>query len=455
MLSLKNPIPMKYTGRFSIKNLFAATALSIFASSSQKAQVAIISSDPGPGLRTVMAWSPEPGAFAYQIFRKDNLAAAYPATPINPAPIVPLSNCTAIKSLLLFPDSTAWKIVQRSLVDSTTALFNPCDLATITAASPKYPTLLQLAARSLPIAKAVGIAYEDASVVNGQQYFYKIVAINAGGNQIAVVANNLSVTAGIVTLPSAPSGLVAESGDNDVQLRWNDATGAAGYHLFRSITPNGFYQQISETPYTTRVKNKLNGDTIVPALYGFLDFQRWDNNGAPLAHSVGAALINGPYNGYNYYYKIKSVDLLGRTGTLSATPASAMPTDKTLPAVPSAVVTIADEASPNGAVEIRWLHVLNDANGHREMPGVVEYNLYRFESSIGNPDSSPSELVTGAPIPAPGGSGLAQMVIANDNAPGLRAVYGDKTWWYRVKAVDNAGNESPRSETHSEIAEPN
>ncbi|MBL7809164.1 MAG: hypothetical protein JNN28_15190 [Saprospiraceae bacterium] len=442
---------MKYTIRFS--NLFfslAITLLSVFAAKLQ-AQVAIVSSDPGPGLRTVMAWSPFANAHGYQIFRKDNLAAAYPVTPVNPSPLVPLSNCNAIRALLLFPDSTAWKIVQQSLADTSTVLFNPCDLGTITQASQKYPVLLQIAARSLPIAKAIGIAFEDGSVVNGQNYWYRIVAVNAVGNPIGEVATDLSVTAGVVTLPAPPTDLVAESGDNDVQLLWNDVKGAAGYHLFRSITPDGFYQQVSETPYASRFRNKLNGDTLIPAPYGFLDYQRWNDAGAPIPHQVGAAMINGPYNGYNYYYKIKSVDLLGRTGPLSASPATAMPMDKTVPGVPGGVTTIPDETSPNGAVDIRWVHVLNDANGHQEKPGVVEYKLYRFETSIGNPDELPSSLVTGAPIPAPAGSGLAQMVTATDNAPGLRAVYGDKTWWYRVKAVDNAGNESRWSAAFSAV----
>jgi fibronectin type 3 domain-containing protein len=441
---------MKTNSFLSKINRLAAVFALVFAGFALNAQVAIVSSDSGPGLRTAMAWPPFSGAAGYQIYRKTSLAATYPSTPVNPAPIAPIANCTAVRSLLLFPDSTAWKIAQRALRDST-ALFDPCNIASIAPASPKYAALLQIASRNLAIAKTAGLAYEDGSVTNGQAYWYRIEAVNAAGNPIGVVANDLNVTAGVVTLPPAPAGLVAEAGDNDVLLHWDDAPGAAGYHLYRSIAPNGLYQQVSETPYSARLKNKLNGDTLLPAKYGFLDYQRWDSTGTPVPHLVEGASINGPFNGYTYYYKIKSVDLLGRTGPMSAVFASAMPTDKTIPAVPAGLSTIPDETSANGSVEIRWLHVTNDANGHREMPGVVQYKLYRFETSVGNPDSLPSVQVTGAPIAAPGGTGNVQMVVTTDNSPNLRAQYGDKTWWYRVKAVDNAGNESRWSAAFSAV----
>jgi len=409
--------------------------------SSLTAQVSVVSTNPGSGLRTVMAWSPTAGAAGYQIFRKESLAAAYPATPLNPSVIAPLTNCTAIRTLLLTPDSTAWNLVSQGLSDST-ALFDPCNIAAIPTGSSKYQGLLQLAARNLSIAKAAGLAFEDASVVNGQSYFYRITAVNGVGTEIGVVANNLAVTAGTFILPPAPGGLVAEGGDNDVLVRWDNVANAAGYNVFRSVSPGGFYVQVNETPYTSLFRNKLNGDTLVPAAYGFLDLQRWDALGNPIPHTVQGSAINGPFNGYTYYYKLQSVDLLGRPGPLSVAFASAMPTDKTIPAVPGGVTTIADETSANGSVEVRWLHVTHDANGHREMPGVVEYRVYRYETSLGNPDSLISVLVGGTPVPAPTGSDPVQMVSIVDNSPSLRAQYGDRTWWYRIRAVDNAGNTS-------------
>ncbi|MBK8920110.1 MAG: hypothetical protein IPM81_01140 [Saprospirales bacterium] len=404
-----------------------------------QAQVHIISGDPGPGLRTVMAWSPSAGASGYQIYRKENLAAAYPATALNPAVIAPISNCTAIRTLLLIPDSSAWKLVAEGLSDSI-VLFNPCSLAAIPAGSTKYRRLLQLAARNLAVAKAAGLAYEDPTVLNGQSYWYRIVAVDGAGTEMAVVADDLAVTTGIITLPPAPDGIVAEGGDNDVLVRWDTVANAAGYQVYRSISPAGYYSRIDDTPYAALFRNKLNGDTLIPAAYGFLDFQRWDALGNPVSHFVDGSAINGPFNGYTYYYKVRSIDLLGRAGPLSAGAAAAMPTDKTRPAVPAGVTTIPDETSPNGSVELRWLHVTHDVNGHREMPGVVEYRVYRFETSLGNPDSLASALVSGMPVPAPGGSEPVQMTSVEDHAAGLRAQYGDRSWWYRIRAVDNAGN---------------
>jgi hypothetical protein len=403
-------------------------------------QVSIISSDPGPGLRTVMAWPPFTGAAGYQIFRKTSLAAAYPATPVNATPVAALTNCTAIRAILLTPDSTAWKLISRGLADST-ALFDPCNLASLLPGSVKYTRLLLMAGQNLAIAQVAGLGFQDATVANGTAYWYKIVAINVGGTQIGVVANDLPVTAGTFTLPPAPTGLVAEAGDNSVQIRWADATGAAGYHIYRSVSPGGFYKRVDETPFAVKVRHHLNGDTLIPAANSMLDFQRWDGLGNPIAHVVNGSSINGPFNGYNWYYKIQSIDLLGRPGPMSASFVSAMPIDKTPPAVPADVSTIPDETTTNGSVEVRWQHVTHDANGHLESPGVVEYRLYRFNTSTGNPDSMPSSLVGGIPVPAPApGSGTVQMVSTVDNAPNLRAQYGNQTWWYRVRAVDNAGN---------------
>lgn len=425
---------------------FSAVFAILLVSATFKAQTAIISSDPGPGLRIVMSWSPVSGAAGYQIFRKTSAGGAYPATPINPSVIEPLSNCTAIRTLLLNPDSSSWKLLSRGLAKGDT-LFDPCTLSSLTPGTQEYTRLLTLAARNIPVAKCAGLAFEDGAVSNGTAYWYRIVAVNGSGSPVSTVADNLNVTAGAVVLPAAPSGIVAEAGDNDILIRWNEQTGAAGYRVFRSITPGGFYQRVNETDYSLRFSNKLNGDTIIPSTPGFLDFQRFDPSGAPVAHDVNGALINGPKNGFTYYYKVQSVDLLGRAGAMSALYVSALPLDKTIPAVPAGVTVIPDETSVNGQIEVRWMHVTVDANGHLETPGVVEYQVYRFEGP-GNPDSLPAVLVGGSPVPAPV---TGSTVLVTDHSPGLRAVYGDRTWWYRIRAVDNAGNISRWSAAFSGV----
>ena len=393
-----------------------------------------ISSNPGPGLHITLNWDRAIGASGYNIYRKESLGDPYPTTPINAHPVQPASNCFVIRQLLLIPDSTSWKLVARALADSTP--FNPCLLNTIPIDSPRYKKLRLLARKNLQIAQAMGLAYNDAAVLNGKTYYYKIVALNGANLEIGVVATDLTVTAGVFTLPPPPSGVVAEAGDGEILLRWNDVSGAAGYKILRafkkSILP---YYPVNESDFSVRLTHKLNGDTLIPATEGFLDFSRWDSAGNPIPHTVKGLSIGGPVNGVQYYYKIQAIDLFDRVGTASSI-VSATPQDKTPPSVPGNITIAPDNI--NGTMGVRWRHVTLDVNGRLESPPVNHYELYRYENAD-NPDSIPGVLVyTNIPGPAKGVLGLD----TTDKSPNLRKKFGDKTWYYRLRAMDAAGNKS-------------
>ncbi|MGO4293679.1 hypothetical protein [Chitinophaga sp. RAB17] len=420
-----------------------------------------ISSKDGPGLYIALNWQPVSHAVKYNIFRKENITTAYPVTPINHLPVAPAGNCFTIKSLLITaPDSASWKIVAGSLAD--TALFDPCQMNTIHADSPKYTLLRQLTARNMPIARAAGLAYEDWSVLSGNTYFYRIVGLDAAGNQLGEAGTDLKVVAGVFTPLPAPTGIVAEAGDAMIQIRWNTVPGAGGYVVERSVNPLGsgfrtnpdnYYRRINPAVNTGRVSHHLNGDTLIPTMEGYTDYQHFDPvSGKPVAHEVVAQEpvtivnhISGPRNGVRYYYRIRTVDFFGRHGPVSPlTAIGATARDTTPPAVPIDIFATPDNVA--GYVNIRWTQVVRDINGHWEQPdSAMHYKVYRFPSS--NMSDTTRAVLIGEVHPVRG----LQSRDTTDYGPGLRAPYGDKTWWYRVRTIDLSGNISPWSTATSAV----
>ncbi len=403
-----------------------------------------ISSDPGPGLRIALNWSPTINAAGYNIYRRNATDANYPATALNPQPIKPLINCFDIKSLLITtPDSVEWKTVASSLADSV--LFDPCQISNLSTNSDKYNRLLMLTKFNMPIARVSGLGFEDNTVVNGNVYFYRIVALDATNNQIGTVANDLKVTAGTFTPFPAPTGIIGEPGDADALVRWNQVPGAAGYVLERSTNAVTGFQRVNKSRYSTQIKNHLNGDTLIPTSEGIWDFQRFDSaSGRPIPHLVNGSWIDGPSNGTTYYYRVRSLDFFERAGGPSVVSNQVLPMDTTKPSVPIDLAATPDNNS--GVVNIRWTQVVKDINGHWEQPdSSIRYRLYRFSSSD-NPNTIPSVLF--AETSALNGQRTKD---TTDNDPGLRSQFGNRTWWYRIRSVDVRGNISQYSSAVSAI----
>jgi fibronectin type 3 domain-containing protein len=398
-----------------------------------------ISSNPGPGLHIALNWSPYTGAIKYNIFRKKSTDASYPGAAVNASTPVQLStNCTRIKSILITsPDSTDWKVIARTFATGGT-LFNPCNISTLTSDITKYKKLQALCKASMPIAVVSGLGYRDSTVVNGTSYMYRIVALNASNTVISTVITDLAVTAGSFTPPPAPTGVTAEAGDALVLVRWDNVAGAAGYIIERGPAAIGPFTRINESVLVTEVKNHLNGDTLIPAAAGWVDFKRFtlfNHEGKDSTHLVNGIPVGGPVNNNNYYYRVTALDLFLRPGAVSSVYGPAVPRDSTAPSTPMDLTTSVDDIT--GHVTIKWTQVVKDKNGHWEYPdSTVKYKLYRFPSSE-NPDSVPSTYI-GQAITL---HGLKQR-DTTDTDPGLRSLFGNRTWWYRLKAVDANNNVS-------------
>jgi autotransporter-associated beta strand protein len=112
----------------------------------------------------------------------------------------------------------------------------------------------------------------DPGLTNGQQYYYVVEAANITGT--SGYSNEASV-APVSSLPSAPSGLAALSGDNAISLSWSPATNADSYVIFRG-TSSGNYTLST---------------VITAASAGYVDYSV--SNGATYYYVVEAANLSG------------------------------------------------------------------------------------------------------------------------------------------------------------------
>ena len=416
------------------------------AAKAQAQNAVAVSSNPGPALHIALNWDTHATGVKYNIFRRNETDATYPGTPLNASPVVILSSCPAIKTLLITsPDSVDWKIVAKALSGPGPGLFNPCVINTLAHSSEKYKRLQVLAKSSMPIAIAAGLGYRDNTVTNGKTYFYKIVALNAANAVVGTVATDLKVTAGsFIPLPP-PASVAADAGDDAVLVRWDPVIGSAGYIVERAPSAAGIFRRVNESTLSVKVTKKLNGDTVIPSQNGMQDYKRYTFvHGKDSTHVVNGIAIDGPKNNNDYYYRISTLDLFNRAGTVSVVSNKATPKDSTSPSVPIDLAATSNDV--DGTINVRWTQVVKDINAHWEYPdSSIRYKLYRFTTSE-DPNSHPSTYL--------GEVGTVHGLKSRDTTdadPNLRGTFGNRTWWYRLKSKDIAGNISQWSTAVSAI----
>jgi fibronectin type 3 domain-containing protein len=187
--------------------------------------------------------------------------------------------------------------------------------------------------------------------------------------------------------PPAPTGISATAEDGAVTLDWTPPNGEEvdGYNVYRS---------------TGSFSDPGSAQQITGSLVNGTDYRDADVE-----------------NETTYYYRVSAVKASGDESELSGE-ASATPADRTPPAAPSEL----SGTSEDGAVALEWnAPSASDLSGHR---------VYRSESSFSDPDAA---------------------TRANDDGLVSGTSYTDDgaangtTYYYRVAAVDDAGNESTLS----------
>jgi fibronectin type 3 domain-containing protein len=129
-----------------------------------------------------------------------------------------------------------------------------------------------------------GTSVSLTSLTPGKQYFFTVVAIDAGGSSMA------SAEASGTTIASPPTGLAASAGNASVTLSWTASAGATGYNVYEGTTSSG--------EGTTPVQSGVSGTSVT---------------------------VSGLSNGKQYYFTVAAVDAGGvsaRSSEASATPSA-------------------------------------------------------------------------------------------------------------------------------------
>jgi parallel beta-helix repeat protein len=169
--------------------------------------------------------------------------------------------------------------------------------------------------------------YNDSSVFDGITYTYNVTAVNTVGEG---PNSTISATPGIVTVPSEPQNLLADSGDGYANLTWDTPSSDGG----SSIINYTVYRNDTAGPYAV-----LSGG------------QLWFND-------------TGVTNGESYTYNVSAINSIGESPNSTGVIADPL-------GAPSVPLNINIEAK-TGEVNITW-----DAPALTGGSNITGYNIYK------------------------------------------------------------------------------
>jgi len=245
-----------------------------------------------------------------------------------------------------------------------------------------------------PAAIVAGRLFTDSSVTRGTRYRYRVDILGLDGSTLETHERDVTASG---RAPLEPSGVRCEAGDGQVKIVWeyppyrgDPADVAVGFNIYRT-------EQGGEV-------EKINPVLIL----------RQEN----VRHRTDA----GVENGKRYTYRVRAVDFIGRESPYSAS-ADASPRDLTPPAFPAGVQVLPEE----GALLVVWRMNLEQDLSH--------YDVFRGDMLNGE-----------------------YRKLNKDPIPGDRTRYEDRgvpgaaRLYYKVRALDKAGNASEFSNAVSGIA---
>jgi predicted pyridoxine 5'-phosphate oxidase superfamily flavin-nucleotide-binding protein len=313
---------------------------------------------------------------------------------------------------------------------------SPCDVIERGLTADEEEVFDALANANLKIRRAAGLAYVDSNVVPGLSYTYELRGVLPNGDEVSWDAR-VVIIAGRFTLPDPPSGFDVEAGDRQVLATWNRNPYASSYMVRRSSLPAGPYQIVNEERVLYNVDKDVHGNDLASPLPGFLDWQRWDEDGLPIPCIVAGVAVDGPENYIKYYYQVASCDILGRIGLWSAY-RWAQPTRSTPPMSPGDL-SVRANTEPVVGLALSWRKVTRDVNRHRILDSDQTYRIYRAESlnELEDTASLPARLIV--TLNANPTDPTTPMLSWVDADPNLVPPYGEKDFWYRIQCVDIYG----------------
>lgn len=232
--------------------------------------------------------------------------------------------------------------------------------------------------------RALGRTYIDTEVRAGRRYAYRVLLLDASMRTLRRV--DVAVTAGEPAEPSPAPAVSCEAGDREVTVTWDYPAYAGGDDVVV-----GFHV------YRARAGGEARRLTAAPVL-------RADGYLAWFDESVE--------NGVRYTYTVTAVDIIGTESAGTSAP-PVRPADTEPPLVPSGVAAV----DTDDGVRVVWNISPNLDVDH--------YDVLRSRRS-----DEGFERVSRRPVP------YDDPVFVDTGI--VRGV----TWYYKVVAVDSAGNES-------------
>jgi fibronectin type 3 domain-containing protein len=230
-------------------------------------------------------------------------------------------------------------------------------------------------------------SYTDLAAAPGTEYFYVVEAFNSVGH--STPSNEASATVSFA--PSAPLGLTATAGPNEIVLNWSAPASDGGspieeYGVFRGTTPGG------------------EAETLVAGVP------------APGTSYTDHSVVPGT----TYYYAILALSNGG--GSVPSNEASAI-----IPVAPSAPTALSATPAPGG-VALTWTAPANDGGSD-----VTGYRVFRGTTEGGE---AVTPLIT---------------VTSGTSFTDTSAVPG-VTYFYTVEAVNSVGASVPSNESAATAA---
>lgn len=424
--------------------------------------IAISEQSTGRQARVLLTWSEYRNIKSFNLYRKPAGDSEYPEEPVNAKPITLMTDCDAVKAVIA-DTSDEWKEIRKVLQatppggsksgsqsktssqaaslgsalgkksgSATFTLlpsFNPCDLDTIRRGGQNWQLLQVLARKYYKVALVIGQAFMDTTVKAETMYEYEIRAVDRSEEKEQVLRSRIRITAGIDTPLPAPDNVQATAGDSKVMVTWDSVSNANGYDVYRRVRPTDAWKKVNAGPVMIELTHGLQGDSLEQPVLGMIDSRRWDETtGLPQTHTVDGAEVAGPVNGISLHYAVAARNALGREGTMSAASNAVTPTDQTPPGTPADLEV---EASGQ-TLRVRWSKVTKDALNRIEEDGVKGYNVYRSTSQS---DTAGSQI-NASLIPQTRRSYFNYV----DDDTGIASQYGEKLYYYRVRAIDAHGN---------------
>jgi predicted phage tail protein len=250
-------------------------------------------------------------------------------------------------------------------------------------------------AGTAPSAKVTGTTVTVTGLANGTTYYFRVTAVNKIGE--GPTSDEAPVTP--LTVPGAPAGLTAASGDAKVALAWRPPTSdggspVSGYMIYQGASPGG--------------------ETGTPV------------SGAPVMGT--SYTVTGLTNGTTYYFRVVAVNAAGLSA-LSAEASAALPsivqssppstappsTDPALAAPTGLTATAGDTR-----VYLSWTGPASDGGSP-----IVSYRVY-------------IATVPGVQeIPAIGSTRTTDVMVAH--------LHNGSVYYFMITGVNAAGKESPPS----------